>query len=447
MALPTVAIVGRPNVGKSSLLNCLAGRTISIVDPTAGVTRDRVSTPLPLEEDIYVELVDTGGLGIEDTDNLTEHIETQIRYAMAEATLVLFAVDVTAGVLPLDKKVAELLRRQDLPVILVANKCDTPTQEALAGEFHQLGFGAPVLVSAEHKRGRERLLELIDDAVGHAAEPIAAPAIKLAIVGKRNAGKSTFINALAGQERVIVSETPGTTRDSVDVRFTLGQTEMIAIDTAGVRKKRRMVDTIEYYGYHRAQRSIRRADVTLLLIDATAPLGQVDKRLAGYIIEEFTPVILVVNKWDLVEDRATQDDYADYIGEMLPHLAFAPISFISATDELNLAETVELARHLYAQASTRVSTGTLNRAVEEILALRGPSQKRGLRRPRVYYATQVDTCPPTLVLFVNDPDCFTETWQRFLLNELRDRLPFPEVPIRLLFRRRTRREQDRGPTA
>ncbi|NLF32517.1 MAG: ribosome biogenesis GTPase Der [Planctomycetes bacterium] len=445
MALPTVAIVGRPNVGKSSLLNCLAGRTISIVDPTAGVTRDRVSTPLPLGDDVYVELVDTGGLGIEDADNLTEHVETQILYAMAEARLVLFVVDVAAGVLPLDKKVAELLRKQELPVILVVNKCDTPTQDALAGEFHQLGFGAPVLVSAEHKRGRDNLLELITQAIGHAAEPMGEPVIKLAIVGKRNAGKSTFINALAGQERVIVSETPGTTRDSVDVRFTLGDAEMIAIDTAGVRKKRRMTsDNIEYYGYHRAQRSIRRADVTLLLIDATVPLGQVDKELAGYIIEEFAPVIIAVNKWDLVGERATQEDYADYIGQMLPHLAFAPISFVSAAEGLNLSETVRLAQHLHAQASTRVSTGVLNRAVEEVLALRGPSQKRGRRRPRVYYATQVDICPPTLVLFVNDPDCFTGAWQRFLLNELRERLPFPEVPIRLLFRRRNRRDENHG---
>ncbi len=435
MALPIVAIVGRPNVGKSSMLNCLSGRTISIVDPTAGVTRDRVSTPLPLE-DGYIELVDTGGFGIEDRDDLTEHVETQIRYAMAEAHLILFIVDVSDGVLPLDIKVAQLLRGQDRPVVLVANKCDNAARDHIAGEFHSLGFGEPICVSAKHNRGRSQLLAAIEDALGHAAEPSEEPAIKLAIVGKRNAGKSTFINALAGSDRVIVSETPGTTRDSVDVRFRIGETEMIAIDTAGIRKKSKHADNIEFYGYHRAQRSIRRADVTLLFIDAALPLGQVDKQLAGYIIDEFKPVILVVNKWDLVEDQATQEDYHEYIEKMMPHLAYAPISFISAQEGVNLAQTVALAQQLHEQASTRVGTGELNRSIEEILALRGPSHKRGTQQPKVLYVTQVSVCPPTLVFFVNGLQSFTHTYRRFLLNELRERMPYPEVPIRLMFRPR-----------
>jgi len=443
MALPVVAIVGRPNVGKSSLLNCLLGRTISIVDPVAGVTRDRVGCPLAVD-DGYVELVDTGGFGIEDVDRLTEHVEAQILYAMAEAQLVLFVVDVSDGALALDEKVAQRLRRHDLPVLLIANKCDNPSRDHLAGEFHKLGFGEPMCVSAKHKRGRDALLAAIQDRLGHVAEQVNPPAMKIAVVGKRNVGKSTFINTLAGSDRVIVSETPGTTRDSVDVRLRFGESEIVAIDTAGIRKKRKMADNVEYYGYHRAQRSIRRSDVTLLFIDAAASLGLVDKQLAGYIAEQFKPVILVVNKWDLVGDRADQADYADYIEKMIPHLRYAPISFISASEGLNLDGTLRLAGQLYGQAATRVTTGELNRAVEDILSLRGPSHKRGTRRPRVYYATQVSTCPPTLVLFVNSVESFTANYQRFLLNELRERLPFAEVPIRLLFRRRKRGEQALG---
>ena len=441
MALPVIAIVGRPNVGKSSLLNCLAGRRIAIVAPVAGVTRDRVSTPLAIN-DGYVDLVDTGGFGIEDVDNLTDHVETQIRYAMAAAELILFVVDVRDGVLALDVKVAELLRHQNRPVILVANKCDEVSWDHQRGELTALGFGEPMAVSALHGRGREELLAAIAEAMGHLAEPAAEPVMKLAIVGKRNAGKSSFINALAGAERVIVSETAGTTRDSVDVRFQMGGSEFVAIDTAGVRKKTKMRDDVEYYGFHRAQRSIRRSDVVGLMIDATASISQVDKQLADYIAEQFKPVIIIVNKWDLAAGRAERQAYQEYIDKMMPHLPFAPISFTSATKLVNLSGTIRLAQQLFRQASERVSTGKLNRAVEEVLALRGPSHKHGTKRPKVLYSTQVAVCPPTLVLFVNGLESFSETYRRFLLRELRDRLPYAEVPIRLLLR--PRRRQDPG---
>ncbi len=435
MSLPTVAIVGRPNVGKSSLLNCLTQKRIAIVAPTAGVTRDRVSAPLAVGEG-YAEVVDTGGMGIEDADNLTEHVETQIRYAMAAADLVVFVVDVRDGVLPLDVKVAELLRHQDHPVVLVANKCDTSTQEHLTGELTALGFGEPLCVSALHGRGREQLLAAIEDALGGAVEHLAEPVMKLAIVGKRNAGKSTFINSLAGADRVIVSETPGTTRDSVDVRFQVGRREFVAIDTAGVRKKAKMADDIEYYSFHRAQRSIRRADVVLMLIDATQPLGKVDKQLTEYVATEFKPVVLVVNKWDLAEGRATREDFQEYIEKMLPHASYAPISFSTAIEGTNVMGTIRLAEEMYTQAGTRVGTGEVNRMIEEITTLRGPSTKRSGKRPRIYYSTQVATHPPTIVSFVNNLDGFNEGYQRFLIGELRERLPFAEVPIRLLFRTR-----------
>lgn len=445
MALPTVAIVGRPNVGKSSLLNSLAGKMISIVDPTAGVTRDRISTPVPVGEG-YAELVDTGGFGIEDPDNLTEHVESQIRYAMATAELVLFVVDAQEGLHVLDQEVAALLRKRNRPTLLVANKCDNAQQEAQATVFNALGFGEPIAISAVQQLGRVDLLDRIARELGDTLIPGHLPEepMKIAIVGKRNAGKSSFINALAGEQRVIVSETPGTTRDSVDVRFRIGQREFIAIDTAGIRKQSKFRDQLEFYGYHRAQRSIRRADVVLLFVDATEPLGQVDKQLARYILEQFKPVVIVINKWDLAAGKATQEDYKTYLDEMLPHLAYAPISFSSAKEGVNLHATVALAEQLHAQASERVTTGQLNQAIEQILALRGPSHKRGTKPPKLYYATQVATQPPTIACFVNAVESFDPTYQRFFLNELRARLPFAEVPIRLLFRPRRQRPAEAG---
>jgi GTPase len=439
MALPVIAIVGRPNVGKSSVLNRLVGRRISIVDPMAGVTRDRVSSPLAVGE-AYAEIVDTGGFGIEDTDKLTEHVEAQIRYAIAEASLILFIVDAREGRHALDDTVAQLLRRQDKPVMLVANKCDDATLANGAGAFVSLGFGPPLTISALHGLGRSDLLEAIGQALEGRLGDQPKEVMKLGIVGKRNAGKSTLINTLAGQQRVIVSEKPGTTRDSVDVRIRLGDRELIAIDTAGVRKRKMVADNVEFYSLHRAQRTIRRCDVVLLMVDSTVPLGQVDKELAGTIIEAFKPVIVVVNKWDLAADKAAQEDYREYIDKMLPHLPFAPISFTTAIDGQNVRATIQLAQQLFEQASTRVSTGELNRVIGEIVALRGPSHKAGTKPPKVRYVTQVSTCPPTIVLFVNGLESFNPPYRRFLLNEMHDRLPFGEVPIRLLFRARPKAE-------
>lgn len=442
MTMAGVAIVGRPNVGKSSLFNLLAGRRISIVDPTAGVTRDRITTTIHHGEGVF-ELIDTGGHGVEDRDNLTDEIESQIRAAVDQAALLLLVVDAKTGITPLDRTVAKFIRRFAKPVLLVINKVDGAGQAQAESEFSSLGFSEAVCVSCTHHRGRGELLDAIAGRVDLSpAEGIDQPVLKLAVVGKRNAGKSTLINTLAGCNRVIVSDVPGTTRDSVDVSIRMGDKTFLMIDTAGVRRRSKMTtDDLEFYSYHRAQRSIRRADVSLMLLDASLEAGDVDQKLARYIAENFKPVIFVVNKWDLVKGRASPADFGQYLGTLFPQLAFAPISCISALNNDNVLETLQLAMNLYQQSGIRLPTAQLNSVVEEIVALRGPGSHHG-RRIKVYYATQIDVHPPTIVLFVNHPDAVDEEYERFFVRELRQRTVLREVPIRLLLRgHRSRRSQ------
>lgn len=446
MALPMVAIVGRPNVGKSSLLNMLAGRRISIVDPTAGVTRDRIEVTLE-HEGVYFDLVDTGGYGIVDRDDLGNLVEQQIRSAVEQAALILFVVDAREGLMPLDTTVADWLRKSQRPVILLANKVDAANTTVETADFHRLGFGAPLLISALHRRGLPELKDQLASFLRPLSEGEipAEPVMKLAIVGRRNVGKSTFINALAGQERVIVSEVAGTTRDAIDVRFERDGHTYVAIDTAGVRKKGKMSDDIEFYSFHRAQLSVRRADVVLLLIDATEEVSTVDKRLGSYIAEQYKPAIIVVNKWDLAKNRASTEQYGEYLQKTLGGLSYAPIAFTTAKDARNIQSAIDLAASLFKQSRQRVSTGQLNEVLVEAVGLNAPRPKHGTGAVKVLYATQVSIQPPTIVLFVNDPQRVSPAYERFLLNRFREHLPFDEVPIRLLFRgRRNLKGSKRG---
>lgn len=451
MALPVVAIVGRPNVGKSSLLNTLAGKRISIVDPTPGVTRDRVSAVCEVD-DRYFELIDTGGYGIEDADDLTAHVEQQIQLAISGASLILFVVDIQQEITPLDSEVARLLRggkagalQPKAPVLLVANKADIEQHKQQAGSLIKLGFGEPLCVSALHGRGRRELLENIIERLGdQAGDEPAAPVMRVAIIGKRNVGKSTFINALAGEERVIVSEVPGTTRDSIDVRFEMAGQSFVAIDTAGVGKKARLKSSVEFYGYTRALASIRRADVVLFLIDATADISDVDKKLARIVIDEFKPCVIVVNKWDLAKGRADAEDYGVYLTKVMPHMATVPIAFTTATVGKNIRAAIEAAQGLFKQARQRVTTGQLNRAIEETLAAFQPMANKHGAQPKIYYATQISTCPPTIVLFVNNPAIVREQYRRFAENRIRETLPFEEVPVRFVWRAKKSKELARG---
>ncbi len=430
-----------------------------------------MATPLKIG-DRYVELVDTGGYGFVDPDALTEHIRHQIDLAMTQARLVLFLVDCHSGLTSADEQIAALLRRRSIKTVLVANKADGTNADTMLGDFARLGFGTPIGVSALNDRN----IDLVRDAIAknvdlsNAPSEIPPPQMMVAIVGKRNSGKSTLVNSIAelyeGRgDRVIVSEIPGTMRDSIDVRFEKDGKSLIVIDTAGVRKKRHMVtNDIEFYSFHRAQRSIRRSDVVLMLIDGTEPISEPDKKLAQYVAGQFKPVILVVNKWDLtrqkfhemnqgkekaevdaapvaIDDTELMAKYREYLDEELQHVDYAPIAFVTAKDGRNIQAVLDLAQHLFHQTNMRISTGKLNTAVRKILEERRPSTPDG-RRARIYYVTQAEVAPPTIVFFVNKPEYFDENYKRFMVHRFRELLPYDEVPIHVLFRARERVELD-----
>jgi GTP-binding protein len=440
LRLPKVAIVGRPNVGKSSLINCLAGQRISIVDETPGVTRDRVSTLLTFA-DVTMEVVDTGGIGIVDRDDLEDHVERQIEQAVRDANVILFLVDVHDGVTALDRQVAQRLRERskEIPVFLVVNKVDAPKWSNHLSDFFQLGMGDPVPVSAQEVYGTEDLLAAVVRKLWPTGSVETNPVMKLAVVGRQNVGKSTFVNALIREERVIVSEVPGTTRDSIDVNFEKDGRNFTVIDTAGVKHKSRLKNAVEVYSQARTHNAIRRADVALLLIDASKEITRADKRLANFIVEQSAICIVVANKWDLTAGNVITETYADYLYDRLRGLRFAPIAFTTATDARNIQATIDLAQSLFKKSLRRVGTGELNRVLEAVRNYHGP-RARGSKVPKMFYVTQVATAPPTFVIFVNQPDYFPADYRRYVENAFREALKFDEIPLRIFYRARERRE-------
>jgi GTP-binding protein len=439
-AIPRVVIVGRPNVGKSSLFNWIVERRIAIEDPTAGVTRDRLVQRVRLDGRV-VDIVDTGGMGFDDPDGLTAQIDAQIESGLGEAAVVLLVVDVRTGLLAPDVEVARRVRLTGAPVLLVANKADGPGLDAQAHEFAALGFGLPLAVSAREHRNREQLVAAILDRLPPAGddEPdeVDLPEMKLAIVGRRNVGKSTFVNALAREDRVITSPVAGTTRDSVDVRFEVDGHAFLAIDTPGLRRTKSRTTDLDFYSTHRAQRAIRRADVVLLFFDAAEPIGKVDKQLAETITEEAKPVVFVVNKWDLYAADVKKREWSQYLRDTFRTMPWAPVAFTTATSGRNAKAVIDTAQRLFRQSRSRVPTARLNTVLRDAVAANQPPADTRGRPVRLFFATQVEVGPPTVVISASAPKSVSAPYQRYLLNAFRKVLPYREVPIRLLVRGRS----------
>ncbi len=441
MAKPLVAVVGRPNVGKSTFFNRIVGKRIAIVEDTPGVTRDRIYGDAEWLTHQFT-LIDTGGIEPMKEDIISVQMRRQAELAIDTADVIIFLVDGRDGLTAADEDVAHILRRSKKPVVLTVNKVDHPKFEDTAYDFYSLGIGNPITISAEQGLG---LGDLLDEVVAHFPqheEDEEHESTNIAIVGKPNVGKSSLVNALLGYERTIVSEIAGTTRDAVDTPFEYDGKPYVLVDTAGIRRKRAIEDeTVERYSVIRSLGAIRRADVVLIVIDATQGLSEQDVKIAGYVHEEGRASVVLVNKWDAVEkDTYTMDAFKKKMAADLAFMDYVPFLFISAKTGQRVSKILELAKHAYAQNCMRVSTGKLNDVVAEAITMMEPPSDKG-RRLKIYYATQVSTRPPTFVLFVNNPEMMHFSYKRYLENFIRKSFKIDATPIRLIVRARGRNDE------
>lgn len=443
MRKPIVAIVGRPNVGKSTLFNRLAGRKIAIVEDIPGTTRDRLYADIEWNG-VPFTLVDTGGFEIvKDREPLAvasaqyiDLIRAQAQKAIEEANLILFVVDVLDGPTAADKDVADILRRSCKPVLLVVNKADNERRAEAAVDFYELGLGEPIPISAIHGLGIGQLMDEVVKLLPKAEAQPQPEAIKIAIVGRPNVGKSSILNRLLGEERVIVSEIPGTTRDAIDTYLEWEGHPLILIDTAGIRRKGKVEPGLEKYSVLRAFRAISRSDVSLLVVDGAEGITSQDAHIAGYILEEAKSVIVVVNKWDLVPKRpGIKGEYERAIRAELRFLDYVPILFVSAKTGEGIDQIIPLALRVQEERLVRISTGKLNRIIQEAVQAHAPPSKAG-KSLKIYYVTQASVAPPTFVFFVNDPELVHFSYERYLENTIRKHYPFVGTPLKLIFRRR-----------
>lgn len=452
MPIPIVALVGRPNVGKSTLFNRIAGRRLAIVEDVPGTTRDRQYADAEWTASPFT-LVDTGGIELlEGMDrgaprgddplsvgsaSYRREVRQQAELAMEEADVIIFLVDASEGVTTGDRDVAEVLRRTTKPVVLAANKADNEQRRLDALEFYELGLGDPYPVSAIHGTGVGDLLDAVVDQLPAVEEEEDEDALKIAIVGRPNVGKSSLLNSLLGQDRVIVSDIPGTTRDAIDTVLYWHSQRIRLIDTAGIRRRGKIDPGIEKYSVIRALRAVQRADVVAVLLDAAQGVTAQDSHIAGYILEEWKSIMVLVNKWDLVEkDTHTMHEFTKRIRGDLKFLDYVPVLFISAKTRQRVNKVIPLALAIHTQQQTRVPTSELNRIIQDAVTRHQPPSKGG-KRLRFLYATQPETTPPTFVIFVNDAKLVHFSYQRFLENRIRDRYPFEGTPIKLVFRNRS----------
>lgn len=435
MTKPVVAIIGKQNAGKSTLLNRLAGKRIAITEDLPGTTRDRIISDVTWEGTEFT-LVDTGGLEIEPDSIIGRGVNEQIDSAIATADVLIFLVDIRNGVSPTDHDVADLLRRSQKPVVLAANKADNDQMESDALEFYELGLGEPLPISAHHGRGTADLLDRVV-ALLPASMPVetAPNTLGIAIVGRPNVGKSMLLNALLGEERVLVSEVPGTTRDAIDTTIRYEDKTVLLIDTAGIRRRGKLERGIEKYSVNRSMKAIERADIALLVVDATEPFTAQDVHVGGYIRQLYKGIIIVVNKWDIAENKDI-NEWNLHIRNQLRFMAYAPIIYTSALLSQGIERIMPQVDEIYQERTKRLSTSAVNNIVQQAVADHNLPRK-GSKRLKILYATQAEVNPPTFVFFVNDPKLIHFSYERYLENKLRDAFGFIGTPLRLIFKSRS----------
>lgn len=433
---PVLAIVGRPNVGKSTLFNRLIGKRVAIVEDKPGTTRDRVYADISWKgHDLF--LVDTGGLEPKPESSLRQKVKEQVEIALNEANILLFLVDAREGVMPVDLEIADILRRSGKPVVLVANKVDSTKQQDEVFQFYELGMGEPIPVSAYHGKGADELLDRIGEYLPPPSPAPAQPEImKIAIVGRANVGKSMLLNAILGEERVIVNESPGTTRDAIDTLFSYNDDRMVIIDSAGIRRRGKVVPGVERYSVMRALQAIERADVALLVTDASEFITEQDTHIGGYIQQAYKGVILIVNKWDLVEVKDTAR-WTKEIRQRFKFMPYAPILFVSAKTGQGVKNILPIAKRTYEERRKRLPTPLLEALVKEA-TLSHPPPAKGRERLSIYHATQTEINPPTFVFSVNNAKLVHFSYERYLENKIRQAFKFEGTPLRLVFKSRGR---------
>ena len=442
---PIIAIVGRPNVGKSTFVNRLVGKRQSIVDDRPGVTRDRIYFDVEWQNKPFT-VIDTGGIVPGDEDEIMLSIYDQAKIACEEADKIIFIVDGLEGVTPVDTDIANILRQSNKPIFLAVNKVDSHNQITMISDFYSLAIGEPIAISALHGSGGVGdLLEEITSDFSYDVEEEEDTTIKIAIVGRPNAGKSSIVNALLGENRVIVSDVSGTTRDSIDSRLTYNDQEFVIVDTAGIRKKAKVDYGVEKFAVDRAIRSIRECDVALMVIDATEAINGIsdqDKKIASIITDAGTGMVIAINKWDLIEDKKsnTINKFEEKIAHEIPFLDYVPKIYISAVTHQRLNQIFTRVVEVQKERSKRVSTGLLNKVINEAYALNPPQTIRN-KRLKIMYSTQAAIQPPTFILFANNEDLMKDHYKRYMENKLREAFGFMGTPIRLSVRTRSEKKK------